>query len=116
MNQLSPAFFIVGSVLLLTGAITYVTHWPPAPYLFIIGAGFIMLAQINTSFHDNGNRIIKRLRIQQFLSSLLLFAAGIFMFITHGNEWIVCMLIAALLQLYTSFRIPQEEKKEQNKK
>ena len=35
------------------------------------------------------------------------------MFFTHGNEWIVSLTIAAILELYTSVRIPQEEAKEQ---
>ena len=38
---------------------------------------------------------------------------GAFMFFTHGNEWIVSLTIAAILELYTSVRIPQEEAKEQ---
>ena len=36
---------------------------------------------------------------------------GAFMFTTHGNEWIACLTIAAILELYTAFRIPQEEAK-----
>ena len=38
------------------------------------------------------------------------------MFTTRGNEWIACLTIAAVLELYTAFRIPQEEAKEENKK
>jgi len=34
------------------------------------------------------------------------------MFTTRGNEWIACLTIAAILELYTAFRIPQEEEKE----
>lgn len=33
------------------------------------------------------------------------------MFTTRGNEWIACLTIAAILELYTAFRIPQEEEK-----
>ena len=33
-------------------------------------------------------------------------------FTTRGNEWIACLTIAAILELYTAFRIPQEEEKE----
>ena len=58
---------------------------------------------------------LKRLHIQQVFGAVLLVLAGVFMFTTHGNEWIVCMTIAAVLQLYTSFRIPNEEKKEAEK-
>jgi hypothetical protein len=30
----------------------------------------------------------------------------------HRNEWIVCLAVAAVLELYTAFRIPQELEKE----
>lgn len=34
------------------------------------------------------------------------------MFTMNRNEWIVCLSIAAVLELYTAFRIPQELDKE----
>jgi hypothetical protein len=34
------------------------------------------------------------------------------MFTTHNNEWIASLTIAAILEIYTAFRISQEEKKE----
>lgn len=52
-------------------------------------------------------------RRQQIFGALLLVLTGAFMFFTHGNEWIVSLTIAAILELYTSVRIPQEEAKEQ---
>lgn len=36
------------------------------------------------------------------------------MFTTRGNEWIACLTIAAILELYTAFRIPQEEEKKKS--
>jgi hypothetical protein len=30
----------------------------------------------------------------------------------QNNEWIVALSIGSFIQLYTAFRIPQEEKKE----
>ena len=36
------------------------------------------------------------------------------MLLWHRNEWIACLSIAAVLELYTAFRIPQEEQKEKN--
>jgi hypothetical protein len=29
----------------------------------------------------------------------------------HGNEWMLNLTIAAVIELYTAFRIPQEEGK-----
>jgi hypothetical protein len=52
------------------------------------------------------------LRRQQIFGGLFLVVGGLCMFFTHGNEWIACLTIGAVLLLYTSFRIPSEESKE----
>jgi hypothetical protein len=57
------------------------------------------------------SKTLKRLRIQQIFGALALILTGAFMFTTRGNEWIACLTIAAILELYTAFRIPQEEEK-----
>lgn len=90
----------------------YITGWNYAPYIYTIGAGFIALAQVNTPVKGK-SKILKRLRIQQIFGALALILTGAFMFTTRGNEWIACLTIAAVLELYTAFRIPQEEAKEE---
>lgn len=112
MKQLIPALFTVGAVMLLFGAAVYVTGWQFSPYVYTIGAAFVALAQINSPSKCK-TPTIKRLRRQQIFAALLLVLTGGFMFFTHGNEWIVSLTIAAVLELYTSVRIPQEEAKEQ---
>ena len=104
MKQLIPALFVVGAIMTLAGAAVFITGWAYAPYIYTVGAGFIALAQVNTP--------IKGLRIQQIFGALALILTGAFMFTTRGNEWIACLTIAAILELYTAFRIPQEEEKE----
>ena len=54
-----------------------------------------------------------RLRRQQMLGAALLVLAGVMMLIWHRNEWVLCLTIAAVLELYTAFRIPQEMKNEE---
>lgn len=110
MKQLIPALFTVGAVMVLIGAAVYVTGWAFSPYVYTIGAAFIALAQINSPSKCK-TPTIKRLRRQQIFGALLLVLTGAFMFFTHGNEWIVSLTIAAVLELYTSVRIPQEEAK-----
>lgn len=95
----------------LTGAAVYITGWKLAPYIYTIGAAMVALAQINSPSKSKSPNV-KRLRRQQIFGAILLVLTGAFMFFTHGNEWIVCMTIAAILELYTSVRIPQEEAKE----
>ncbi|WP_321332711.1 hypothetical protein [uncultured Bacteroides sp.] len=114
MKKLIPALFGAGAFMVLAGAVLFITKWPPAPYIYTIGAGFVALAQINTPYKGT-NKNIKRLRRQQIFGALILIMTGAFMFTTHGNEWIAGLSIAAVLELYTAFRIPQEEEKEKKK-
>ena len=109
MKQLVPALFGVGAVMALTGAAVFITGWIYAPYIYTIGAGFIALAQVNTPVKGK-SKTLKRLRVQQIFGALALILTGAFMFTTRGNEWIACLTIAAILELYTAFRIPQERK------
>ena len=111
MKQLISALFAVGAVMLLAGATVYITGWPLSPYIYTIGATMVALAQINSPSKCRSS-IVKRLRRQHIFGELLLVLTGAFMLFTRGNEWIVSLTIAALLELYTSVRIPQEEAKE----
>lgn len=111
MKSLIPVLFAVGALMVLAGAAVYITGWEPAPYVYTIGATLVALAQINSPSQSNRLQV-KRLRRQQILASLLLVLTGAFMFTTHGNEWIVSLTVAAILELYTAIRIPQEEAKE----
>ena len=111
MKQMMQAFMLVGAVMALTGAAVYITGWGLAPYVYTIGATLFAMGQINTPARVQ-NAIVRRLRRQQIFGALILVLTGAFMLFTHGNEWIVSLPIAAILQLYTSIRIPQKEEKE----
>ena len=106
MKQLVPALFVVGAIMALTGAAVFITG-------YTIGAGLFALAQVNTPVKGKG-KTLKRLRVQQIFGALALILTGAFMFTTRGNEWIACLTVAAILELYTAFRIPQEEEKEKS--
>lgn len=111
MKQLIPALFVVGAVMTIVGAAIYITGWFYAPYIYTVGSGFVALAQISTPVKGKSTTL-RRLRVQQIFAALALVLTGIFMFTTNGNEWIACLTIATILELYTAFRIPQEEAKE----
>ncbi len=110
MTKVLPILYAVGALLILIGAVVYFTGYELAPYLYLVGAVIFTIAQFKEPYHKT-NFTIKRLRRQQIIGSLFLILTGIFMLTTRGNEWIVCLSIAALIQLYTAFRIPQELKK-----
>ena len=110
MKKHLDILFMVGSVIALIGAAVYITHWEYAPYMFIISSVAAAIVQIfgQPQVEDP---TLKRLYRQQMFGALALVLTGILMLYTHGNEWIICLLIAAILELYTAIRIPQEEKK-----
>ena len=110
MKRLVQPLMLVGAVLALVGVTFYITNWPLSPYLYTIGATMVALAQINSPIKTD-NITLKRLRVQQIIGAILLVVAGALMFFMHRNEWIVCLSVAAFLELYTAFRIPHELEK-----
>ena len=102
---------IVGALLLLLGAMLQITRWELSPVIYTIGAVLFAYVQVMTGY-DGKNLVIRRLRRQQILGAVLLVFAGILMFVTRHNEWVLCLSAAAVLQLYTAFRIPSELEKE----
>ena len=114
MTKYYSAIATVGAVALLLGAALQITQLAWAPYLYLIGA--IMFAYVQVmSGYEGKNIIIRRLRRQQIIGATLLVVAGVMMILWKRNEWVVCLTIAAVLEMYTAFRIPQEEEKEKNK-
>ena len=102
---------IVGAVLLLAGAMLQITRWELSPYIYTLGAVLFAYVQVMERY-DGKNLIVRRLRRQQILGAVLLVFAGVLMFVTRHNEWVLCLSVAAVLELYTAFRIPSELEKE----
>ena len=101
----------VGAMLLLVGAMLQITRWELSPILYTIGAVMFAYVQVMTRY-EGKNLIVRRLRRQQILGAVLLVFAGVLMFVTNHNEWVLCLTVAAILELYTAFRIPSELEKE----
>ena len=72
----------------LAGALIYITKWPLAPYIFMVGSILVAIAQI-FSPPKKSSVNIRRLHRQQVFGALLLVATGPLMIFLHGNEWIV---------------------------
>ncbi len=105
---------MAGAILLLLGAMLQITRWELSPVIYTIGAVLFAYVQVMDGYQGQ-NLIIRRLRRQQILGAVLLVFTGVLMFVMKRNEWIVCLTIAAILELYTAFRIPAEMEKEKNK-
>lgn len=102
---------MTGAVLLLLGAMLQITRWELAPIIYIIGSVLFAWTQVSDSYNGK-NLIVRRLRRQQIIGAMLLVFTGVLMYTSKHNEWIVCLTIAAVLELYTAYRIPSELEKE----
>lgn len=124
MRQLTPfqnLVFQVGGLLLIVGAILPMV--PPlagyAAHVFTSGA--LMFAPMQLLQRYEGRSLtIRRLRRQQIIGAFLLLIAACLLLMktfrlgrVYGEEWKLVLVIAAVLQLYTAFRIPHELKKEE---
>mgnify|MGYP003439673219 FL=1 len=103
---------MIGALLVLVGAMLQITRWELSPYIYTVGAVLFAYVQVMMGRYDGKNLIIRRLRRQQIIGAILLVFAGVLMFTSKRNEWIVCLTIAAVLQLYTAYRIPSDLEKE----
>ena len=111
MKKIQQTIYIIGGILLVMGAALYITKWTWAPYIYIAGSFMFGAMQMLDRYTGN-NFILHRLRRQQVIGAIALMLTGILMITCKHNEWIMCMLVGCLLELYTAFRIPQEYEKE----
>ena len=129
LNKLQTAIFLFGGILMAVGAGTTLLGWGSAPYIFAFGAvGFSSMQMLQR--YEGQNFTIRRLRRMMLLSDVLFLVAALLMFASKGNyfglsyityieyvynKWVVVLLIAALLQLYSMHRIGSELEKEAKK-
>ena len=129
MKQLSKVqniIFLLGGLLMVIGAGTSLLAWSFAPYLYAVGALCFASMQMLQRY-DGRNVNIRRLRRFVLLSDVLFLLSALLMYagngnpfkfdqITYvqyiGNNWVVALLIGALLQLYTTYRIGKELEKD----
>ena len=111
MKKLYSFIYMLGGIMLVVGAALYITRWVWAPYIYI--ADSLMFGAMQMMDRYTGtNWIVRRLRRQQIVGAIALMLTGVLMLVCKHNEWILCMLVGCLMQLYTAFRIPQEMEKE----
>lgn len=106
--KLNATLMMTGAVVLLIGASLMITGWPLSPYIYCIGA-LLFAAMQMADRYDGDDLVVKRLRRQQLFGCLMLLVTGVLMFIERHNGWIATLTIAALLELYTAFRMPEKE-------
>ena len=129
LNKIESIIMVVGALLMVVGAVMGLFKLSWFPFVYAVGAiGFASMQMLQR--YEGSNLTIRRLRRIMLLSDILLLFVAVLMFASQGNalgldwiyylnyvhnNWIVVLLIAAALQLYTSFRIGSEVEKEAKK-
>ena len=120
MRELTPLqnlCFRIGAVLMLVGAAIFILS--PMIGMCVYGIGTLMFALMQVKTEYLGREItLIRLRRQQLLACCCFVLALVMMSMQvhqwgpfRRQEWVVALTIGCVLELYTSFRIPQELKK-----
>ena len=133
LNKVENVVFLLGGLMMVvgSGAAVFFQSW--APYLFAMGALCFCLMQFKQRYEGN-NFVIQRLSRMMLLSDVLFLLTAFLMFADRFslfrllnvdylvyvqyvyNNWVVVLLVAAMLQLYSMHRIGAELDKEAKKR
>ena len=130
LSKWQSILFAAGALLMLVGAALGMVLKSVAPYVFAVGVLAFVGMQVQQRY-EGDNLTVQRLRRIMFFSDVLLVLAAFLMFADHGNHlgldiitylnyvhnnWVVVLLLAAVIQLYTVYRIDSELQKEAKKR
>ena len=134
LNKLQSIVFLLGGVLMVIGAACFSLLWQQDVvfWVFLAGAAMFSTMQLMQTY-DGRSFVVQRLKRIMNLADLLFVVAGILMVDTAYqflrsmfdsydtyfswlyNKWVVVLLIAAVLEMYTMHRIDHELGKEEDK-
>lgn len=129
LNKFQTIIYLLGALLMAAGAGLTLLGWVGAPYVYSLGAIAFVPMQLLQRY-EGQSFVIRRLRRIMIVSDVFFLLAGLLMFANQGNflgldhiiyieyvynKWVVVLLVAAVLQLYSTHRIDQELKKEAKK-
>ncbi len=134
LNKLQSIVFLLGGVLMVIGAACFSLLWQQdvVCWVFLAGAAMFSTMQLMQTY-DGRSFVVQRLKRIMNLADLLFVVAGILMVDTAYqflrsmfdsydtyfswlyNKWVVVLLIAAVLEMYTMHRIDHELGKEEDK-
>ena len=129
LNKIESIIMVVGALLMVVGAVMGLFKLSWFPFVYAVGAiGFASMQMLQR--YEGRNLTIKRLRGIMVLSDVLFLFTAVLMFANQGNalgldwiyylnyiknNWVVLLLLAAILQLYATYRIDHELEKEAKK-
>ena len=131
LSSWQTALMLVGGLLMAVGAGCCAFLWQAKifSWVFLVGAVAFVSMQWQQRY-EGDNLTIRRLRRIMILSDVCFLLAAVLMFANMGNvfglsqityveyiynKWVIALLIAAVLQLYSTHRISHELEKEAKK-
>ena len=121
LTVLQQRIMAAGGILMVLGAMLFLLNGVCATVLFAVGSVLYSAMQLNQTY-EGRNFVIQRLRRQQLFGCVCLIGTAVLMSMQSlhwgfacRNEWVVCLAIGAVVQLYTAFRLSSELKKEGEK-
>lgn len=132
LNKFQSIIFLLGGVLMVIGVACYVLALVPTVMCWVYLVGAVLFATMQVSqIYEGKDLTVKRLKRLQNLSDLLFLVAGVLLadtafanaghsffspmfsnreaYITYlYNKWVILLLVAALLEVYTAHRIDHE--------
>lgn len=98
----------VGYVSIIAATLVYIlAEWYPAVYVFAVAAAVTVVGRYLT-LPSADNWRVRRLNNMLAISAILLIATAYLMY-TGTNIWAITLIIAAFIDLFTSFRYPKEK-------
>ena len=135
LTKLQGALFLIGGLLMVIGAGSFALLWQQKVmcWVYLVGAVLFTVMQ-SMQIYEGQDFTIKRLKSIMGLADMFFILAGILMIDLHYhiletlfggnyfayiemvyNKWVVLLLIAALLEIYTTHRIDHEHKKKKKR-
>lgn len=131
LNKLQSILYAVGGALMVIGAGCFAFMWQQQAvcWLYLVGTTLFCLMQ-SMQTYEGTDFVVRRLKRIQAVANIFFMLAGILMVDTAYmffrplfdssiayvdylyNKWVVLLLIAALLEIYTMHRIDHEMKKD----
>lgn len=132
LNKLQSTLFVIGGVLMVVGAGCYAFMYmqETACWIYLVGAVLFAFMQVSQTYEGN-SFVVKRLKRIMSLADLFFILSGMLMvdsayqllrdaFTDYTsylsliyNKWVLLLLVAAFLEMYTMHRIASELKKEE---
>lgn len=101
-QKLANNFFYISALLILSGVLLKLSNYTNASYILLAGACLLTFSRVLFLF-QNRDQIKGRLAQIQIFSGLLFIVSAYFMYV-GSNSWGVFILLAALIELYVTFR------------